>query len=649
MTISLESKRNIYKILVNTNTPFVDDDYSGSYTSTNFPFLNSIWNLSDMPSEDSRYTNAEGDIFQHMINNNDWDFDYLFEHRLKLYDDDTIFIKFTETVISPKYRNNDMEIIGLVIEINNILEKDKLQLSIYEYAENGFPIYKVFPKEEVEYIPIEIKKNTTIFLVQKYSESIQHIAEKHNEYFLLRERVWDDYNNKTSFYLYYINSEGTTSFGMVKIMLKDNPITIDAIPTEFYLLSPEYCSLGQNDNYYIELKNKFPDNFEDILFAIGDSAIFPSKQEEFENLNAFKNSLIRNDDAERTLRLIKHKLNGRDLSHLFTFDYVFKPKYSNDEISISFNFNNNQILADRIYAIIGKNGTGKTQLLTSLPTNISQNKAEHFHPFVPMFSKMITVSYSIFDRFDIPRKTSRFNYVYCGLKDEKGNVLDERKLVTRFHKTWKKIEGLERINKWRAILLNFIEPEILNEFLVKRESLTSFHNQFEVSISGFNKIKNYLSSGQNILLYIITEITANIRFDSLLLYDEPETHLHPNAISQLVNTIYELVEEFQSFCIIGTHSPLIVQELISKNVYVMERVGNVPMIRRIGIESFGENLTTLTEEVFGNKEIPKQYKRIIDEQIDDGKSFDEIVSMIQFDDIPLSLNAKLYIKSRLSK
>ena len=185
MTISLESKRNIYKILIKTNTPFIDDDFSSSYTSTNFPFLNSIWNLSEMPSEDSRYSNAEGDIHQHMINNSDWDFDYLFEKRLKLYDDDTIFIKFSEAVISPSYRKNYMEIVGLVVEINDILEKDKLQLSIYEYAENGFPIYKIFPKEEVEYIPLEIKKNATIFIVQKHSENIQHPIEKYSEYFLL--------------------------------------------------------------------------------------------------------------------------------------------------------------------------------------------------------------------------------------------------------------------------------------------------------------------------------------------------------------------------------------------------------------------------------------------------------------------------------
>lgn len=646
MVISLESKKSIYKILIQTKTPFIDDDYNG-FTNTNFTFLNSIWNLSEMPSEDARYTNAEGDIYQHMINNNDWDFNYLFEKRLKLYETDEIFIKFLETVISPTYRENDLEIIGLVAQINSILENDNLQLSIYEYAENGIGIYKLFPKEEVENIPLDIKKNSIIFFVQKALEDIQHLTKGLKEYFLLRERRWDDYNNKTSFYLYHYLDGIGTSFGSVKIMSKENPTTIDIIPTDFYLLPPEYCSLGQSDGYYIGLKNMFPNNYEDILFAIGDTALFHTKLEEFEHTKGFKDSLTRDDDAERTLRLIKHKLDNRDLSQLFKFDYSFKPKYSNESISVHFDFNNNEILADRIYAIIGKNGTGKTQLLTSLPINISQNNLEYFEPNVPIFSKMITVSYSIFDRFKIPRKTSKFNYVYCGLKNENGEILTERQLVMRFHRTWKKIESLERINKWRTILLNFIEPEILNEILTKREKITSYHNRYEVSISGFNKVKDFLSSGQNILLYIISEITANIRFDSLLLYDEPETHLHPNAISQLINTIYELVEEFQSFCIIGTHSPLIVQELLSKNVYVMERTGNVPDIRRIGIESFGENLTTLTEDVFGNKEIPKQYKRIIDEQIENGKKYDEIVSLIQFDDVPLSLNVKLYIKSKL--
>ena len=88
-----------------------------------------------------------------------------------------------------------------------------------------------------------------------------------------------------------------------------------------------------------------------------------------------------------------------------------------------------------------KNGTGKTQLVTKLPLDISKKNNDNFIPRPPLFSKVIAVSYSIFDNFEIPKKTSTFNYVYCGLhtiNEGKREVLTPRQQVLRFHNTWKK-------------------------------------------------------------------------------------------------------------------------------------------------------------------------------------------------------------------
>lgn len=645
MEISQENKKEIFNILIKSQTDFLGDQHN-NWINNNFEFLKSIWDISTMPSEDSRYPNASGDIYQHMINNDDWDLEYLFTVRLKIYEDNEVFIKFIEAVVSPIYRKDEDDILLYVIQVNNILSKDKLQLALFDYNETGNPVYRVYSKEEVEDIPFDIKRNNILFLVDNGRSREKRLIHNENNCFILRYFTWDDFDNKTSFNLYYRKDSSETKIGYVKIMSTEEQETIKVIPQNFVMLPSSFCSLGQTIDFYTNLKSIFPYDFEHILYAIGDCAFYPNKLEKFENLNGFKKSLIREDDSERVSRLVRYVINGYDLKNLFSFDYKFTPKYSKESVNINFDFSNNDILSNRIYAIIGKNGTGKTQLLTSLPLNISKSEKEYFLPRVPMFSKMISVSYSIFDRFKIPEKTSKFNYLYCGLKNEKGDFITERGLILRFHNTWKKIEESERIDKWRTILSNFIEPEILDEFLVKREFITSFYNSFQVDIEGFNRVKDRLSSGQNILLYIITEITANIRLDSLILYDEPETHLHPNAISQLINTIYELVNEFQSYCIIGTHSPLIIQELLSKNVYIIERNGNIPDIRRIGIESFGENLTTLTDDVFGNREIPKQYKKIIDEKASLGMSFEEIISLLQFDEMPLSLNTRLYIKSK---
>jgi hypothetical protein len=41
-------------------------------------FLSRIWDLSSLPTTDSRYKDAEGDIWQHCINNNDWEIDWIY-------------------------------------------------------------------------------------------------------------------------------------------------------------------------------------------------------------------------------------------------------------------------------------------------------------------------------------------------------------------------------------------------------------------------------------------------------------------------------------------------------------------------------------------------------------------------------------------
>ncbi|WP_431441393.1 hypothetical protein [Bacteroides hominis] len=43
----------------------------------------------------------------------------------------------------------------------------------------------------------------------------------------------------------------------------------------------------------------------------------------------------------------------------------------------------------------------------------------------------------------------------------------------------------------------------------------------------------------------------------------------------------------------------------SEGVKIMTRFENVPVIRGISIESLGENISTLVNEIFDNKDIPK--------------------------------------------
>jgi ABC-type multidrug transport system ATPase subunit len=337
---------------------------------------------------------------------------------------------------------------------------------------------------------------------------------------------------------------------------------------------------------------------------------------------------------------------GRNLENLYSFDYLFQPQYTDIPVSVPFHFSTDGCLPKRIVALIGKNGAGKTQLLTTLPQDIASGSSKSLAPCKPIYSKVIAVSYSTFDNFEIPRKTSDFNYVYCGLRDEKGDVRTKQGQLQKFHHTWKKIEKLKRLEKWKKVVSNFLGEDLIDLFI---KQSPDNNEKLYFDKLGFGKARESLSSGQSIVLFVVSEIVANIRLDSLILFDEPETHLHPNAISQLMNGIAELVSEFESYCIIATHSPIIIQEMFSRDVLILSREENVLSVKKIGIESFGENLSVITEEVFGNRSIPRFYETTIKTLVKRHKTYDEVLKIMKEGNLPLSLNVRLYLQSLVEK
>lgn len=651
MIISRDIRKRLFDIILSSEAPFHFFDYDkGGY----IPFLQEIWDLKFMPSEDHRFGDAERDIYQHTVNNDDWELDYLFIDRLKLLEDNDVFIRFLETFLKPNYQASPESSFAYLEAFNRLLKSDNVALVTIGY-EGDYPIFSLAELDDIDH-PLDLPRNTIPFYVfndlrfrikSSYHNSLttHHLHNKPEKFFfLVQNSGWNDYGFVTGYSLNLRNGDRTIMIGYVKIGVTDHDDTADVLPNEFTQLDTQFCSLGQTIGYYEKLSEESGHYFNSILYALKDCAFFSEIADNFEQSNLFRQSLTRTDEAERLYRQAKPVMKGVNLNYLYRFNYHFRPKYSTEGIDIDFDFNSTAPLPNRIYAIIGKNGTGKTQLITTLPLQISKGETNYFTPQVPIFSKVIAVSYSTFDSFELPKKTSEFNYVYCGLRDEKGDLRNERGHILKFHRTWKRIQELKRLKTWRKILANFLDSPVLDLFI----KVNPHDQEFYFDQKGFKSAQTYLSSGQSIILYIISEIVANIRLDSLLLFDEPETHLHPNAVTQLMNAIADLVHEFESYCIIATHSPLIIQDLFSKNVFILERDESTATIRRIGRESFGENLSTLTEEVFGNRSIPKHYKQVIDELVIKHKDYDKVLGIMQEGNLPLSLNVRLYLKGQIA-
>lgn len=616
------------------------------------PFLSEIWDLKSMPSEDIRFNNAEQDIIQHTVNNHDWDYQELFENRLRLITSEDKFSKFLSVFLLPKYQSTKEDAFRLVESINIVIKDDHLVFATISY-ENGLPVLELTNIDDLDR-PIDIPLNKIPFFVLpypgmpvwKFVRSLEVDNQKPIQHFLLIADNWDDFRHKTTFSLVYFDHGEKISLGEVKIGSNKSSDSFNVLPSQFYVLDDGFFSLGQTADYYELLGTKFGEMIGSVLYSLKDSAFFSELSEDYESLEIFRASIIRSDEAERLLRTAKPMVYGRNLESLYSFDYLFSPKYSDVSVSVPFHFSTEGYLPRRIIALIGKNGAGKTQLLTSLPEEIASGNSNSLIPLPPIYSKVIAVSYSTFDNFKIPKKTSNFNYVYCGLRDEKGELRSKQGQLQKFQNTWKKIERLGRLEKWKKVISNFLGIELIELFI---KPTPDNEDQLYFDQPGFAKARESLSSGQSIVLFVVSEIVANIRLDSLLLFDEPETHLHPNAISQLMNGIVELVNEFESYCIIATHSPIIIQEMFSRDVLVISREEGIPSVKKIGVESFGENLSVITEEVFGNRSIPKFYEKTIKNLVDYHKTYDAVLDVMKEGNLPLSLNVRLYVQSLVEK
>jgi energy-coupling factor transporter ATP-binding protein EcfA2 len=116
--------------------------------------------------------------------------------------------------------------------------------------------------------------------------------------------------------------------------------------------------------------------------------------------------------------------------------------------------------------------------------------------------------------------------------------------------------------------------------------------------------KSYpLSSGEISFLKFAAQVSLHIENGSLLLLDEPETHLHPNFISRFVSLLDGLLEATGSAAVIATHSAYFVREVFREQVTVLS-VDDENMVRaqRPKLRTFGADVGAISYFVFGEDE-----------------------------------------------
>ena len=432
-------------------------------------------------------------------------------------------------------------------------------------------------------------------------------------------------------------------------------------PNDDYL-----CSLGSIE-YYEFLKKYLPYNIRKEWFAkINDLAFNIEELDRISSFyeihgvgynefiknklnNFFDNSFLRNT----TIKEIKEIFHPLALSGIDESQQAIEIIDSvNDEVpDIRYVFNEGQIkkgelileknrnsfLPMNVYGIVGGNGSGKThKILEIIRGHIDGDNK---------FSQIIHFSLSPFDSsIDVEQNE---NYERVGfssvqvqklsevlektemlgeddIKEEllklyEGKYLDENKNFVAPNNGVK----IEDSFIWyiESLLLDLIASD--NKLKLWEESLNFFSfdewaNKIKMAFcdkkieaSDFDLIKN-LSSGQATILLYITKLVYSVNKGSLIIFDEPETFMHPPMMKSFIRAVSNIIQKSSAFCLVATHSPVVIQEIPHCNVY---KIDSEHRIERIRYKTYGQNLDTLYKNIYGVALQMTGYNSLLNERL----------------------------------
>lgn len=463
---------------------------------------------------------------------------------------------------------------------------------------------------------------------------------------------WNDYSFITMFYLTLFDELGKKhELGNIKIGFKGQTIDISThskLERTFIKLPDSFFSLSSSVNYYKIIYNELSKECSDsLLSGLKDVVYFPELVDLFKNESVFGTSLMRTTSLSTITGQFTRILKG--LAELTKFDFSFKRPVSEkfSELELSFKVYPNSIPRSNIHAIIGRNGIGKTTLLNNMISSVIDRQKSEQSPFGiftdnegifadteinnSYFSSIVSVSFSVFDPFTPPEERSDPSkgtcYYYLGLKKAQQNEKNAA------------LKDIEQLKSECVASLKscFIQKDKKEQWLNAVKTLESDVNFADMHLSELVRYEqdNFepaalfllgkMSSGHTIVLLTITKLVDKVEEKTLVLIDEPESHLHPPLLSAFIRALSNLLLSRNGVAIVATHSPVVLQEIPKSCAWKVTRYGKESNVARPAIETFGENVGLLTREVFGLEVEKSSFIDILKKSVKKGGNYDEIV------------------------
>lgn len=474
--------------------------------------------------------------------------------------------------------------------------------------------------------------------------------------FILRWDNWNDYSYKTYFNLFFY-PEGPDKehkfIGNIRIMRKGQDVGETTFNRELpYFeslgqLDGVYCSLGEDFKFYQDLKTYCGDQALEYLRAVNDISAYPHLRDNFQDDPCFKISLMRYAGEAREALDKGGQLFDLGGTETQKFQANITLHGASAPHVLNFDFEESTGIPHRINLLVGINGVGKTQIMANLAILLSHfvsvEQSQQIKNYtdskvfaagtlspIPSIYNVITVSFSAFDSFEIPaeQNTGNFRYSYCGLRKHTGGFFTENEILENVIRLIKNMDA-SRIPTLTSAVSKLVKVADLENFISNPEEHRGLYSR--------------LSAGQRITLNISCHLIDKISQNSLVLLDEPETHLHPKFMTTLFSVISEILTEFKSYAIIATHSPIVVQQVPSKYIQLIGRDRSTPIVTQPFIECFGENLSEISRTVFSTMESDRDYEDILMKLWQENEfNVDTVNNLFEHG---LSMNARIYLNS----
>lgn len=468
----------------------------------------------------------------------------------------------------------------------------------------------------------------------------------------LRVDHWNDYSFVTMFEVFAYDENGLKhDLPNIKIGFfgqTTDASTYSTLAKEFTELSSSYFSVATDVEFYRKLWINFSADWRDIfLTGLRDVVKTPAILEIAKEEEVFQTSHLRGVSINAIKNQFPRVLAGDAPPTDFRFHFDLPASATFAGFDLEFVVEAGSLPSTNIHALIGRNGVGKTTILKNMVKAISGNSKEGARFYQKtiystsqknlgkdFFANLVSVAFSAFDPFDLPSSDENPSdgtpYSYIGLTDYSGE--DGAILKSRVQLHGEFIEALKfclsetlRKQRW-ADAISILESDS-NFAEMKLLELLELEMNEASELAGRRFAK--MSSGHAITILTITQLVAKVEEKTLVLIDEPESHLHPPLLSALIRSLSQLLYRQNGVAIIATHSPVVIQEIPRTCVWKIyrERVASEKL--RPSIETFGENVGTLTREVFRLEVEKSGFHTLLIEAVADGGTYEEILSRFQ--------------------